>query len=131
MPDQCNVVALTCLDLCNAKLGVRSPGSSSKSLSEQSSSEIPEEEGWTVSNCPPFMCNKKLLSKECAVTNGAGAVPGIYLLDRTLIAVTGSKGSNAQLYWPFHIDETCQSVLVSPIAFGATSVPGPKDLKSP
>ena len=55
----------------------------------------------------------------------------IYLLDRRPIVVTRSEGSNAQLYWPFQLDETCQSVLVSPVAFGATSVPGPKDLKSP
>ena len=90
--------------------------------------EIPEG-GWTVNNCPPFLIyNKTHLSRECAariVTNGARIVPGIYLLD------TRSKGSNAQLYWPFNIEQTCQSAQVSPIAFGITSASGPKDLKSP
>ena len=116
------------------KRGARSGATASGTQVQPEDPEIPEG-GWTVSNCPPFMVyNKKHLSKECAagiVTNGAGVVPGIYLLDRTPIAVTRFEGSNVQLSWPFHIDETCQSVLVSPIAFGATSVPGPKDLKSP
>ena len=97
-------------------------------------SEIAEK-GWTANNCPPFMIyNRTHLSRDCAAmiaTNGAGMVPGIYLLNRTQISVTRSQGSNVQLYWPINIAETCQPVPVSPIAFGADSAPGPKDPKSP
>ena len=118
----------------NPKRGARSGITANAARVPPEDLEIPEQ-GWTVSTCPPFMIyNKKHLSKDCAagiVTNGAGVVPGIYLLDRTPIAVTRSEGSQVQLYWPFHINETCQSVLVSPTAFGATSPPDPKDLKSP
>ena len=45
--------------------------------------------------------------------------------------MTRSEGSNLQLDWPVNIEETCQPVLVLPIAFGTASAPGPEDPKSP
>ena len=80
-----------------------------------------------------MMCNKKHLSKHCAagtVTNGAGIVPE-FVFQTDVNAVTRCEENQVQLYWPFRINETCQSVLICPTAFGTTFPPDPNNLKSP